>query len=167
MVPQFNVIGKYHHLPSADLAAATPRMALDFWENERLSIKTAAHSGLTYIGIARNYNFCDGFADYVASIPVHNTGNIPDGLKADSFDASLCARFRYIGQHHYFDLNRERMEPMYAEIYQFRTNKQEKYALMNDKVYFEKVDVSLYDGTYCQMEWFAPVVEKENRSTHD
>jgi hypothetical protein len=32
--------------------------------------------------------------------------------------------------------------------------------LLNKKVYFEKIDTGLYDGTYCQMEWFSPVVEK-------
>jgi hypothetical protein len=30
----------------------------------------------------------------------------------------------------------------------------------DEKVFFEKIDAGLYDGKYCQMEWFAPVVEK-------
>jgi len=35
-----------------------------------------------------------------------------------------------------------------------------KYSLLRDKIYFERVDTKQYDGKYCQMEWFTPVMEK-------
>jgi AraC family transcriptional regulator len=49
---------------------------------------------------------------------------------------------------------------MYNAINKFENDKQAKYALARDRVYFEKIDTVLYDGEYCQMEWFSPVVEK-------
>jgi AraC family transcriptional regulator len=160
MVPQFHVIGKLYVLPSRDLAVLTPKMVREFWDNDHSSIKNATDPDELYIGLARNYNFGEGTAEYLASVPVKNLEDIPPGLNGDTFDTSLCARFRYIGQHHYYDLHREIMQPMYDEIYKFRTSETEKYALKNDKVYFEKLDSRHYDGTYCQMEWFAPVVER-------
>jgi len=168
MVPQFHIIGRLHHVSGGDIAALTPEMAFKFWDEDRLLIKTELAPNDIYVGFARNYNFGAGTMDYMPSVPVKDLKNIPQGLCGDTFESSLCARFRYIGQHHYFDLNRERMQPMYNEIYKFRTNEQEKYTLSNDKVYFEKidlreVDINKYDGTYCKMEWFAPVAEKNEK----
>ena len=140
MVPQFHVVGKLFRLPSGDLAILTPKMAAEFWHNEHNKIENAVHPDVMYIGLTRNYNFGEGFASYLASAPVTNLDAIPDGLSGDTFETSLCARFRYIGQHHYFDLNRERMQPMYDAIYKFRTDEKEKYALLNDKIYIEKLD---------------------------
>jgi AraC family transcriptional regulator len=163
MVPKFYVIGILHRLPSRDLAALTPKMAREFWDKEHTKIKNATDPDNLYIGLVRDYNFGEGVASYLASVPVKNLKNIPQGFSGDTFEASLCARFRYIGKHHYHDLHREIMQPMYTEIYKFRTNEQEKYALLNDKVYIEKIDSRHYDGTYCQMEWFAPVKEKPKK----
>jgi hypothetical protein len=49
---------------------------------------------------------------------------------------------------------------MYSAIRKFTSDKKSKYILSNDKVYFEIIDTGLYDGTYCQMEWYTPVTEK-------
>jgi hypothetical protein len=49
---------------------------------------------------------------------------------------------------------------MYDAIRKFTHVEHSKYKLLNDKVYFERIDTSLYDGTYCQMEWFTPIEEK-------
>jgi AraC family transcriptional regulator len=163
MVPTFHVIGKRRQVPGCDLANLSPKLAVEFWNNERKQIKMAINLGKVYIGLARNFNFGEGIADYMPSVPVKNLKTIPQGFSGDTFESSLCTRFRYIGQHHYFDLNRERMEPMYKEIWKFYNNEQEKYALLNDTVYFEKVDSRQYDGIYCQMEVFIPVVEKNQK----
>jgi AraC family transcriptional regulator len=160
MVPQFFVVGKFYQLLSDDLAALTPNMVREFWYCEHMKIKNAVHPEILYTGIGFNYNFGEGNAEYLASVPVTDLSNIPEGLSSYTFEASLCARFRYIGQHHYTELNREIMQPMYDEVKKFRTNEKEKYALLNDKIYVEKLDTRHYDGTYCQMEWFAPVAEK-------
>jgi AraC family transcriptional regulator len=49
---------------------------------------------------------------------------------------------------------------MYQAILKFDHNEQAKYKLSHDTTFFERVDTELYDGTYCQLEWFTPVTEK-------
>jgi len=159
MVPKFHIIGKHHKIQGCDVAALAPKLAIEFWNNERKLIKNSTNQ-YVFISLARNYNKGNGYTDYLPSIPVNNIDSIPSGLKSDTFESSLCIRFRYIGQHHYFDLNAERMKFMYEEIWKFYYSEQEKYALLNDKVYFQKVDIRQYDGTYCQMEVFIPIEEK-------
>jgi AraC family transcriptional regulator len=73
----------------------------------------------------------------------------------------LCAKFRYIGQHHYSEINRNVACSMYEAIMKFTHAEHSNYKLLNDKVFFERIDTSVYDGTYCQMEWYAPVEEKK------
>jgi len=159
MVSQFFVIGKHHQIPGCNVADLAPKIAMEFWNNESKLIKNTVNPNI-FIGLARNYNKGKGFTDYITSIPVKNLDVIPHGLNSDIFESSLCARFRYIGQHHYFDFTAEKMQSMYQEIWKFYSNEQEKYALLNDKVYFQKVDISQYNGIYCQMEVFIPVEEK-------
>jgi len=156
IVPQFHVIGKYHRMRHSD-----PRkpIARQFWLNERMLIKPAVNPHI-YIGLTRNLDRKTDILDYLPSVQVKNFKNIPHGFNKDTFETSLCARFRYIGQHHYFDINRHVAGAMYEAIRNFPRNSHVRYELSTDKVCFEKIDTKLYDGTYCQMEWFTPVSEK-------
>jgi len=156
MVPRFHVIGKYHRTSLSD-----PKKVIgkQFWYNERLLIKQAVNPNI-YIGLTRNYNRKTGALEYLTSVQVKNFKNIPQGLRKDTFDTSLCARFRYIGQHHYSDIDRNVAGLMYEAIKEYSHNNQDKYVLSTDKICFEKIDTKLYDETYCQMEWFTPVSEK-------
>jgi len=72
----------------------------------------------------------------------------------------MCARFRYIGQHHYYDINREIANKMYNAILKYINDENAKCSLLRDKIYFERVDTRQYDGNYRQIEWFTPVTEK-------
>jgi hypothetical protein len=51
---------------------------------------------------------------------------------------------------------------MYDAIVTYAHDKNAKYTTMNTSLYFEKIDTSKFDGTYCQLEWFTPVYEKVN-----
>jgi AraC family transcriptional regulator len=99
------------------------------------------------------------------SLQVKNLETIPHGYDHDTFNASQCARFRYIGQHHYRDIDRNKAAAMYNAIWNFSIDKKSNYVLSNDKVYFELIDTELYDGTYCQMEWYTPVTEKRKEDS--
>ena len=163
MVPQFHVIGKRHQLKLSDSRTAPGR---EFWRNESTVIKNVSNHRI-YIGLTRNFNRENGYSDYLASIQVKNpkgsASKIPQGLEKDTFVTSLCARFRYIGQHHYSEIDRVVASSMYNGINKFSRDNQAGYALSTDKVFFEKIDTELtelYDGKYCQMEWFTPVLEK-------
>jgi len=110
--------------------------------------------------MTRNINHNAGFSDYMPAVLVDNFKDIPEGFNSDTFETSLCAKFRYIGQHHYFEINADAARSMYDAIGNFIRTNHSKYNLLLDKVYFEKIDTGLFDGTCCQMEWFTPVAEK-------
>jgi len=109
--------------------------------------------------MVRNKNFETETLEYISSVQVKNFNNIPEGFTKDTFPSSLCAQFRYIGQHHYLDHNSFLANPNYKMIGEFIENNHSKYTLLHDKVHFVRLDTSLYDGTYCQMEWYTPVKE--------
>ena len=156
MVPSFHLVGKYHKMLLSD-----PRKAIakQFWNNERMLVKSAINPHV-YIGLTRNLNRKTGALEYLTSVQVKNFRNIPQGFNKDTFDTSLCARFRYIGQHHYFDINRYAAASMYNAIREFSRNNLVGYELSTDRISFEKIDTKPYDETCCQMEWFTPVSEK-------
>jgi AraC family transcriptional regulator len=156
MVPQFHVIGKYHKVSLSDSRNV---IAKQFWNNERTQIKSTADPQV-FIGITRNFDRKTGMSEYLPSVQVKDFKNIPQGFCKDTFETSLCARFRYIGQHHYSDIDRSVVGSMYSAINVINKssyNNLAKYELLIDKVCFEKIDTKLYDGNFCQMEWYTPV----------
>ena len=166
MIPEFHAIGKLHRIPAAVSVIKAQEAGVRFWEKERSHIKTTVNPDV-YIGLTRNINWEEKVSEYLPSVQVKNLNTIPDGFCGDTFETSLCARFRYIGRHHYYDINRNRAISMYEAIDKFFTEEQVRYThiydplKINQKIHhFERIDTRLYDGTYCQMEWFAPVQEK-------
>jgi len=160
MVPKFFIAGISQIIPYDESITLAPKAAIKFWENDKKHINNIINPNV-YIGLTCNINNEANNSEYITSVQVKNIDNIPQGFKSYTFNSCLCARFRYIGQHHYYDINRHIAEDMYKIIWKFANDKHQKIILLNDKIYFEKVDIDCYDGKYCQMEWFAPVVEKE------
>jgi AraC family transcriptional regulator len=158
MVPRFNVVGKRHHLSFKDLPTE-PLLTKQFWENERKQIKETVNPHAC-INLSCNINLEEGNFDYLPSVQVENLKNIPHGLSGETFDTSMCVRFRYIGQHHYYEINGDIASLMYNAVSNFAQEKNAKYVLVHDKNNFVKIDERDYDGTYCQMEWYTPVTEK-------
>jgi AraC family transcriptional regulator len=104
----------------------------------------------------------DGTVDYsfyLPSVQVENLKNIPHGLEGDEIEASLCMKFRYIGRHHYYDINADVAHSLYDTIHKLRYDSNFKYKIAHNKMFFERIDIAAYDGMYCQMEWFTPVYE--------
>ncbi|MDR0302576.1 MAG: helix-turn-helix domain-containing protein [Treponema sp.] len=159
MVPSFFIIGKHHRIPLEHSIDIVPQIGRQFWENEREQIKGVVNPHI-YIGLARNINNEEGL-EYITSVQAKNMKNIPNGFYGDTFETSICAKFRYIGQHHYYDINKNLASMMDNAIINFAQNKNTKYELLNDKIHFERIDTCRYDGTYCQIEWYAPVSEKQ------
>jgi AraC family transcriptional regulator len=112
-----------------------------------------------YIGLTNNINSEEMHTEYMPSLQVRHLKTIPHGYDFDTFNASQCARFRYIGQHHYHDIDANKAAAMYGAIWKYASDKESKYAFSNE-VHFEIIDTEKYDGTYCQMEWFTPVTAK-------
>lgn len=160
MIPGFMIAGISQIIPFNKSEKTAPKAAIRFWENDKKNIKNVINPSV-YIGLTCNINREAGNSEYITSVQVDNINNIPKGFKSFSFSSCLCARFSYIGQHHYYDLNKDTAAEMYNIIYKFANDEHQRYALLNDKIYFEKIDIDCYDGNYCQLEWFSPVKEKE------
>ncbi|XEC94033.1 hypothetical protein AB6A23_22220 [Paenibacillus tarimensis] len=88
---------------------------------------------------------------------VKNLSDIPDGFTGDTVPASLCVGFRYIGNHHYEEIDELRAEALYNAIDRLAEEHEGRYELLDSELFFEKIDTDAYDGQYCQMEWFAPI----------
>lgn len=161
-VPQFYVAGRRHKIPYQESVELPPKVAKDFWHNEKGLIKNTVNSSI-YFGVTRIPDPTGDYSYYLPSVKVKDLRSLPDGLEGDKFPASLCARFHYIGQHHYYDINADIARGMYNAIVAFVNDEKEKYGSFHNKLYFEKIDTAVYDGNYCQMEWFTPVFEKKNR----
>jgi len=159
MVPQFHVMGKRHAIPFCDSITLAPKAAKQFWENERAFITNAVNPNV-YIGLTKAAEKDADYSYYLPSVQVKTLRKIPQGYDGDTFDASLCARFRYIGQHHYYEINRNIAKGMYDAIVKFVNDEHEKYTWPCSSIYFEKIDIDTYDGSFCQMEWFTPILEK-------
>jgi len=159
MTPGFHIAGISQIIPFSESETSAPKAAIQFWENDKNKISDIVNPNV-YIGLTCNINNDAGHSEYITSVRVKSFKNLPEGFRKFTFKSSLCARFRYIGQHHYYDINRQIAGEMYYMIWRFSNDKNQKFALMDDKIYFEKIDTECYDGEYCQMEWFTPVIEK-------
>jgi len=160
IVPQFHIIGKPNQITFETSLKSAPKAAKNFWENERRQIKKTVNPDV-YIGFTHKINHTQKISEYLPSVQVRDLSNIPEGLISATFKTSMCARFRYIGRHHYYDLNKETANKMYSAIWEYNSDENAKYNLSLDKIYFERIDIRQYDGNYCQMEWFTPVTEKK------
>jgi AraC family transcriptional regulator len=159
MVPQFHVIGKRHHLSFNEMRTE-PLLAKQFMENERKLIEKSVDHNV-FIGLSYNINIKEGQFDYLPSVQVEDFKNIPKGLSGETFETAMCARFRYLGQHGYSGITGNIVTMMSDAVGNFARDENIKYVLVSDRSNFVMIDDNLYDGTYCQIEWFTPVSEKQ------
>ncbi|MCL2267242.1 MAG: helix-turn-helix domain-containing protein [Treponema sp.] len=159
MIPGFQIAGVSQTIPFNESDLSAPKAAINFWNNDKKNIGNVINPNV-YIGLTCNINNDAEISEYITSVQVKNFKKIPENYRKFTFKSCLCARFNYIGQHHYYDINRNMASEMYYMIWKFSNDRNQKFALLDDKIYFEKIDTSCYDGEYCQMEWFTPVTEK-------
>ena len=156
-VPGFFCVGTQHFIYD-DSVEEPAKAAREFWLNHKHKIPNIVNPSV-YIGLTRFPEEEANYTVYMPSVGVPALSNVPDGYVCSTVPSSLCARFRYIGQHHYMDINAHIARDMYNAINAFQ-NEDEKYGLFNHGIFFERIDTADYDGTYCTMEWFSPVYEK-------
>jgi AraC family transcriptional regulator len=152
MIPKFHVIGRKFQIPYNGSLNMAPRVAKHFWANDRFKIANQVKPNV-YIGLTRTVGIDADYTLYLPSVQVKTLRETPEELEGFTFPTSLCAMFCYIGQHHYFDINRNKAKNMYSAIEKFFDC---EYSRVSD-MYFERIDTETYDGSYCQMEWFATI----------
>lgn len=156
MIPSFRLIGQAHRIEIAEAVAAAPEAGRRFWANERHRILEPIEPEV-YYGLTRTPHPSSSWTSYLTSMKVHDRAPIPEGFAGDTVPASLCVGFRYVGHHHYEELDERRAAALYTAIDRLLLDRQDKYELLENEFFFEKVDTNAYDGQYCEMEWVAPI----------
>jgi AraC family transcriptional regulator len=93
------------------------------------------------------------------AVQVKKIENVPPGLSPYTFPSALCARFRYIGQHHYFDISPQVVMGLYEAIDAYHRDENAQYRLLVDTS-IDRRDKKDYDGFFCKAEWLGPVAER-------
>jgi len=160
VIPTTHIVGRRHKVPYAESLEMAPRVAKEFWLNDRESIESRKGDDV-YIGLTRTPREMSDYSHYLPSVPVVGKGgDVPDGLYADTIPAGMYIKFHYVGQHHYFDLNMDVMNDMYEAIYDY--SESGKIGGVIDaagSIHFERIDEADAGDNICKLEWFAPVPE--------
>ncbi|RUT40217.1 helix-turn-helix domain-containing protein [Paenibacillus anaericanus] len=156
MIPSFHLIGQKYRIEIAESPTEAPEVAKQFWWNKRHKVPNPVEPNI-YYGLTRTDDPSLSWTYYLPSMRVKNLNDIPDGFTGDTVPASLCVGFRYIGNHHYQEIDELRAKALYHAIDRLAEEHKGKYELLDSEFFFEKIDTDAYDGEYCQMEWFAPI----------
>jgi AraC family transcriptional regulator len=159
MIPQFHVIGRKHQIPYSDSIDMASKAAKLFWANDCIKIANPVKQNV-YVRLTRTAGINADYTWYLLSIQVKTLKKIPEELEDFTFPSKLCAMFCYIGQHHYFDINRNKAKNMYSAIEKFFDCEYGRELSRVSDMYFERINTETYDSGYCQMEWFIPIKTK-------
>ena len=157
-VPEFHCVGISHVVPYSSDADVAAGMARDFYLNHINKIPNIKLPDV-YFGITKFSEDAD-YSTYIPSVCVRDLSEVPEGFVASVIPSCLCVKFHYIGEHHPMDLDADIMDGMYDAIGKFEDDERAKYGMYKEGLYFERIALADYDGTYCKMEWFSPVHEK-------
>jgi AraC family transcriptional regulator len=159
MVPRFHVIGREHQVPRSEAIDHVHKLIKHFWENERNKITDVSEPDV-YIGLVKARDMDTDYNWYLPSIQVKTLKNIPEGFESYTLNPSLYAKFRYIGQHNYLEINQDKIINIYSTIKKFFICEYDRdYCLING-TYFVKVYGLSDDENFCQVEWFVPIKKK-------
>ncbi|MFC4323290.1 helix-turn-helix domain-containing protein [Litchfieldia salsa] len=154
MIPSFHLIGQSYRIEIADSLTKAPEAAKQFWWNNRHKVPDPVEPNI-YYGLTNTLDPSLSWTYYLPSMRVKNLSDIPNGFSGCTVPASLCVGFLYIGNHHYEEIDALRAEALYNAIDRLVEEHKGRYELLDNEFFFEKIDTDVYDGQYCQMEWFA------------
>ena len=160
MVPSFCIIGKPHKLVEFDIEKddLEPNKPVLLFKNEEMNHIPNVKNLSIYIGynniLSINNNKVNS-VEYMPSVLVKDLSRVPQGLKGLAIPTHQCARFRYVGEHHYEDISMVTAKSTYFQVASFWTGQIRYTSLTN--YFFEWLDISTYDGTYCHFDILFPV----------
>lgn len=171
LFPEIHLLGIWHKIPYRNSANLAPKIALDFWEHRREF--PGGEKATVFYGLTRhpkqnqngkaiiNYshyltaietNACHSVLPSAPSAPI-----VTDIPAITSFGGVPCMKFHYIGKHHYRELSQQTAKQMYRiirkNIYSSTAN-----PAIDGNIHLEKIDTNEYNGEYCLMEWYAPIL---------
>jgi AraC family transcriptional regulator len=159
IVPGFHFIGKSDRIPFKNSAVTALQRWRQFWDNERKQIKGAVNPNIC-ISLMRNIDWGKKRLEQIAAVQVTNLKNVPHGLCGGTFKTSMCARFRYIGQHQYSEINTNIVDRIYDAANEFVQNGHIKYELSNSKIFLAMIDTTSHDKNIYKAEYYAPLSVK-------
>jgi len=157
MVPRFHIAGRKHQVPHDITINRIFELANQFWENERKQIQKIVNPNM-FICLTRNINWEEKHSEYITAVQVEDLKNMPQDLYSNTFETSMCAGFRYIGQQPCFigqqlypsDSSNNLADIMYNSVNKYIESKKAEYVLF-------KIDTRFYGDTYYQIELYTPV----------
>jgi AraC family transcriptional regulator len=161
IVPGFHFAGKSDRIPFENSAVTAFQRWRQFWDNERKQINGVVNPNIC-ISIMRNINWEEKHLEQIAAVQVTNLKNVPrtispNGLCGDTFKTSICARFRYIGQHQYSEINNNIVDRIYDAVNKFVQNGHIKYELSNNKTFLAMIDTTSHDKNIYKAEYYTPL----------
>lgn len=159
MVPSFHIVGKPTILKDFDddRDALIPNMiGRETFYKVLAEVQNAVCPDV-YMARCRELDNRD--TEYMPGLEVKDMSCIPSGMEGWTFPAQHCVRFRYVGEHHYEEINMVTARETYETVGAF-FSKQDRYAHRN--YHFERIDTRLYDGVFCQMDLVIPVRDKND-----
>jgi AraC family transcriptional regulator len=157
LVPGFHFVGKSDRIPFENSAVTALQRWKQFWDNERIQIKGVVNPDIC-ISLLRNIDWKEKYLEQIAAVQVTNLKNVPHGLCGDTFKTSMCARFRYIGQHQYSEINNNIVDRIYNAVNKFVQNGHIKYELSNNKLFLAMIDTTSHDKNIYKAEYYTPLV---------
>lgn len=161
-VPEMKIIGRPHMLANftTEKDGYLPNhLGKAFYYDDMPRIKNALEPEV-YLAYGTSIQKDNNDVLYMPSVRVRSLGAILPGMKGEVIPPHLCAKFRYIGQHHYQEISMIAAHETYAGIEAFFASQSRFIRVKN--WYLERIDIRLYDGTFCQFDWMAPVRDTAN-----
>jgi AraC family transcriptional regulator len=155
MVPEFKVLGKWHELRICNHQKLAVEAGEKFWLYDRESISDHI-SNNEYIALVKADS--QDFRHWFTSVRVNKSIDMPHEMMTETFPTTLCARFRYIGHHHYLGLREDLVNAMYKVVDEYTSNANSENHL-NKEFFFYTIDGMIYDGPYCRMDWYMPIIQ--------
>jgi AraC family transcriptional regulator len=156
--PTLYCVGRRHIIPRHNVELPA-KAARDFWINDKKMIPNVTDTDV-YIGLTKHSDEPVDYTYYIPSVCVRDFCDIPRGFESNVIHSGIYARFHYIGEHHYMDININVARGMYNALEAFDADKEARYGLFGGGISFERIAESDYDGMFCKMEWYTPVYEK-------
>ena len=110
-----------------------------------------------YYGLCRYLS--ENEVEYMSSVKVSNLNHVPVGLKGWSFPPFKYVKFRYVGKHPPEEITMVIAAETYKAVDHFFRN-QSRYLFPGD-YHYERIDTKKYDGVFCQMDLFFPIIDRQ------
>lgn len=154
--PAFRLVGIRHWIDEEEncRSQSANHAGQDFFFHERHRIPHSVNPDV-YIGLTRVPSEYTGGSYYMPALEVSHLDELPKGMEADTVPAHKYAVFKYVGLHGPEQVSSATLGCLWEYIFRvwmprIDTEKAERLS-------FERIDTSLADEHYCEVELYYPI----------